>query len=717
LVEPLLNERNLTDFQNTLLNQPFESRIFLEGPYGAGKTTAAVYRLLAMLEAGVRGDQVLVLVPQRTLAAPYYQALRSPQAPAGGMVQSLTLGGLARRAVELFWPLVSEDVGFARPQSPPTFLTIETAQYYMAYLVRPLIEENGYFEGLVIDRNRLYSQIIDNLNKAAVVGFPHEQIGERLSEAWVGEPGQLRVYQDAQDCANRFRTFCLAHNLLDFSLQVEIFRQSIWPLPEYRGYLSSAYRHLIFDNLEEDTPFAYDLLEAWLPELDSALLVYDWHGGYRTFLGADPGLGYRLKDHCQAHLTFADSLVVSAPVQTLGAALGNALGGPPGMESMPLGEDQSGLPQEYLSQALEYTYQRYYPQMLDWVAERIAALVYEQGLPPGEIAVLSPYLSDALRFALAQRLGEQGIAARSFRPSRSLREEPAARCLVTLSTLAHPGWGRAPERFDVAYALMQAIEGMDLVRAQLLASIVYRPGKDAPALSPFDGIQPVVQERISYSLGERYERLRSWLLAAQEGQAEFDHFLARLFGEVLSQPGYGFHHDYDAGQVSANLIESIQKFRWVSGETLAEAGVPLGQEYLSMLADGVIAAQYLGSWWAGPEQAVLLAPAYTFLMSNRPVSVQFWLDVGGRGWSERLFQPLTHPHVLSRRWPRGRIWNDLDEMQAQQEALYRLVVGLLRRCRERLYLGMTQLGESGYEGRGPLLTALQHVLRAASGEL
>ena len=41
-------------------------------------------------------------------------------------------------------------------------------------------------------------------------------------------------------------------------------------------------------------------------------------------------------------------------------------------------------------------------------------------------------------------------------------------------------------------------------------------------------------------------------------------------------------------------------------------------------------------------------------MSNRPVDYQFWLDVGGRGWFERLYQPLTHPYVLSRALAAGR---------------------------------------------------------------
>ena len=138
--------------------------------------------------------------------------------------------------------------------------------------------------------------------------------------------------------------------------------------------------------------------------------------------------------------------------------------------------------------------------------------------------------------------------------------------------------------------------------------------------------------------------------------------------------------------------------------------IALGQEYLAMLQDGVIAAQYVAAWNVAPQDAVLLAPAYTFLMSNRPVDVQFWLDAGSGGWVERLFQPLTHPYVLSRHWPRARIWTDADEVEANNATLARLLNGLLLRCRVKIYLGLTELGESGYEQRGALLRAFNRVL-------
>jgi hypothetical protein len=741
----------LSDRQLALIERPIGSKIFLEGHAGTGKTTAGVGRLLHLLTSGVPAGTILVVVPQRTLATPYYEALRLPELAAGGQVTILTVGGLARRVVDLFWPLIAGKAGFGQPDQPPTFLTLETAQYYMARLVGPLLDQ-GYFETVTIGRNRLYSQILDNLNKAAVVGFPYTGIGERLQAAWGGEHSQRRIYDEAQACATRFRGYCLAHNLLDFSLQLEVFVKHLWTLPLCRDYLLARYTHLIVDNIEEDTPVAHDLLGEWLPHCRSALLIYDREAGYRRFLGADPQNAYTLKKQCQEQVAFTESYVTSPDLQTLGHQLARSLNRPTETPRPASGRGR-GRGSGDVRTVLVYEYHRYHPQMLDWVAAEIARLVHDQNVPSGEIVVLAPFLTDALRFSLMNRLERQGVPARSHRPSRALREEPATRCLLTLAAIAHPQWGICPSRFDVAYALMQAIDGMDLVRAQLLAEIVYRVREDVPTLSSFDQIKPDVQERITFVLGGRYEALRTWIedyvansQAAPSpalphggretknwspqlvGGMELDHFLSRLFGEVLSQAGYGFHRNYDAGEVAANLIESVQKFRYSlfairyspfaeEGPGLSPAeGKPLGQEYVEMVQDGVVAAQYIRSWQLQPEDAVLLAPAYTFLMSNRPVDYQFWLNAGSGGWWERLYQPLTHPYVLGRGWPRHEVWTDADEFETRQEALYRLTLGLIRRCRRKIYLGLSELGEQGYEQQGPLLQAIQRVLRRLPAE-
>jgi hypothetical protein len=138
----------------------------------------------------------------------------------------------------------------------------------------------------------------------------------------------------------------------------------------------------------------------------------------------------------------------------------------------------------------------------------------------------------------------------------------------------------------------------------------------------------------------------------------------------------------------------------------------VGKEYIQMAIDGVIAAQYMPSWQTQEEDAVFIAPAYTFLIRNYPVEVQFWLDVGNRSWAERLYQPLTHPYVLSRNWVSGKVWTDVEEVETGKKVLYALVFGLLNRCRRKVYLGLNEYNEQGYEQRGPLLQAFHRILQS-----
>ncbi len=692
-----------TTTQQQVIHAPLDAHIFLEGSAGTGKTCVGVARLRYLIGSGVPGGQILVMAPQRTLAAPYQELMDSAVTINGSPPTILTLGGLARRMVDLFFPLVAADYGLD-PTRRPTFLSLETAQYYMARVVTPFIEQEGYFGTVSINRGRLYSQIIDNLNKAAVVGFPHTDIERRLRWAAVDE-AQRQVYKQVQACATAFRGYCIAHNLLDFSLQVEVFTRALWSLEPVRAYLDKQYRHLIYENVEEDTPVAHDLIADWLSHFESALIIQDSEAGYRQFLGADSEHTDLLRGQCETNVALADSFVQSADLAALRTAFIDAL--VPGDEEIDT-EIGIGDPQG----AIWYDSYHFYTELLDGVAEQVQSLVHDMGVPPSEIVIIAPYVPDALQFALLTRLAAADVPVRTHRPSRPLRQERPVRALLSLARLAHPDWRRPPSAQDLAQALAVAVDGLDPVRAQLLVTVLYRNG----ALYPFAQVIPQMQTRITYGIGERYDLLFDWLHAyADDEPLALDHFWSRLFGEVLSQPGFGFHADFDAAALAADLIDSARKFRQLI--QMPPVDKPFAQEYVEMMESGVIADQYLRRWQldeAGAD-AVLIAPAYTFLLRNVSVAYQFWLGIGGRSWVERLYQPLTHPHVLSRRWPENMPWTDADEQAAQYEALRRLVNGLIRRCRGQIYMGFSALNERGYEQRGPLLEALDRMLRRLLG--
>ncbi len=707
----------LTAEQEEIAALPAAGKIFLSGAFGAGKTTVGVRRLRHLIDAGVPAHSMLVLVPQKRLALPYYAEVRNPRRKAGAEVTVATLGSLSHQIVSLFWPLIAGQLNLRPPVRPPAFLSLEMVQYLMFKLLEPEIERYDYFNSVKIGRTRLFGQIADNLNKSALVGFPHTLIAQRLKTALPGDEERLHIFEDAQACANLFRNYCVEHNLLDFSRQVSLFIEQLWQLDVPRAYLTGRYKHIIADNLEEDTPATHKLLREWLPACRSALLIYDTGAGYRRFLGADEISARRLETLCETQRSLEAPRVMARPMQALLAEL----------RELMTGVEESGVPKRKgrARRAIEFNpaaKSRFHTQMLDWVADSVAALVDEKRVKPDKIVILAPLLSDSLRFSLVTRLESQGVATYTLRPSRPLHAEPAVRALITIAKLAHPDWQIEPKyqvkKFDVVQMLMSVIGEIDLARASLLADVRFSRG----ALLPFSGItaNPEIRARISEVFGERYDKLVSWLVswidAGQAAQPEpplpVDAFFSRLFGEVLSQKGFGFHRAFDEARIISNLIDSARGFR----QTIKQIGdeVNIGQEYVKMVDAGILADQYEPKEWKKRPKAVLIAPAYTFLLSNQAVDYQFWINLDSPAWARRLHQPLTQPYVLSQQWPPGQIWTDLHERQTSRELLLRVVTGLVKRCRRKIFIGYSKFDERGYEQEGELRTVFDFLLRGLS---
>jgi hypothetical protein len=690
-----LTKADLTDDQRRSVEHSLQSKVYLDGPAGAGKTTVGILRASELIEKGVSPASILILVPQRNLGKPFRTQFRSSSGT-GELPEVVTIAGLARRMVDLYWPMIAESAGFLKPGEPPRFLTLETAQYHMSRVVGPYLDD-GYFESLNLDRYRLYRQILDNLNKAAVVGFPLSEIGERLSEAWIGPEQQALIYMQAQQCAQRFRAACYEENLVDYSLQYELFVHHVESIAEFRDSLTEQYAHLIVDNVEEETPQGHDFIGRWLSSFDSALIIEDCGGGYSRFLGADPDHAGNLREICDESDHIGGTFVMSKAVQDFSRRLFDSINA------------KKIQPREMLGEAVVVHSSDYLPELLEWIVAEVSLLL-DQGVGASEIAIVSPFVSDSLRFLLTDKLDEKGIRWVSHRPSRAIADEAYNRCLLTIAALAYRDWQISPPREVVAQGLMIAIDGLDLVRATLLANTIYRPVGGAPELSPFEQLRPDMQERIGFANGQKYENLRIWIDQFNGSpQDHLDQFLGRLFGELLSQHGYGFHNQMDAGRAAAAMIASVQKFRTathINGGSRQE----LGREYYRLIHEGLLAAQYVVRERKTEEQAVLIAPAFTYLTMGQRSDVQFWLDIGNPAWAERLYQPLTHPYVLSRNWERGERWTDEDEWRVRREIAATVTTGLSRRCRKKIYLCHASYGEQGLKQQGILLNAVQRML-------
>ena len=705
-------EDKLSALQRRIVSFPRlgSESLFVEGVPGTGKSTALMSRLASLLREGRRPYEILVLVPQRAQVERFERAISGLRAPTRGGVDILTFNSLARRSVALFWPLVARPAGFGHPEREATFLTIETAQYYMWRLVQPLMDQEGYFSDVAIRRERLLSQLIDNVNKSALVGFDHSDIYNRLRGAWTGSPDHLHRYWQAQDCALRFRAYCLAHNLLDFSLTTEVFHRYLFPHAVYRNYFSARYRHLLVDNLEENVPVAQDLIGWAIPRCASSVLALDDGGGHRIFLGADARGAQVLGEHCTQRLRLEQTWGCTPDLLALSRAITTALK----VNARP--SPTTGSPAAAI---LDQGGGKYWISMIRWVAERIHELV-EGGAAPDQIAIVAPYVSEVMRFAVDEELGRYQLKLHLLRPATPLREDPIVRGILVLALLAHPDWtidvGGAPYKLpldDVALALRVALAELDPIRARRLAARATM--SDAPLLADLTTARAGVDQRdlgnlwrqVGYQVRECYSSLQEWVAIYRSGEAEhLDLWLMRLFGDLLSRPGFGLFNAPERARAYGRLVESVAKFRKAVGED-PNLTLDPSREYVQLTLGGIASAEYLLDWPRDlPADAISLSPALTYLTREMRSRYQFWIDLGSDGWWNRPNQPLTQPYVLSRNWPVGQLWRDVEDEQAKREALAGVVRGLTHRCAEGVYLGYSELGIDGTEQKGRLQRAI-----------
>ncbi|MGI6259939.1 MAG: DEAD/DEAH box helicase family protein [Anaerolineaceae bacterium] len=669
--------------------------LFLRGNASTGKTTAALLRLETILhsQASGVGESVLVLVPQRSLGSPYQDFLSKQMSMASDQVSVLTMSSLLRRMIDLFWPLLASYQLFKHPYEKPAFLTLETSQFYMSQIVEPMLAQ-GKFSTISLPLYRLCSQLVDNLNKSALVGFSYKEIGSRLSSAWMGDASRQNVYGDVQEAVTKFRQLCLDNNLLDFSLQVELFKNYLWNNQSLQKYIQNQYHHIIYDNCEEDPPYVHDILIDWLPSFKSSLVIFDENSGFRSFLGADPTSALRLSKSAVTTLQTTQNFVSSKPLQELGNCF--------------LDLQNCKVSGDLINETLVFPKERirFFPDLLATLTKDIAHLLNEKGVSPDQIAILSPFVSESMQFSLEDLFSENGLKLLVQQPSMPMAQNAVVKTAVTLAKLSHPDWNLGSKSHTVSAALSLAIKDLDLVRSHLILG-----GFNTEKLNLLSLPEPGdVGERVPGHLIDKYEHLREWLTGIDPDEP-LDRFLSRLFGEVLSQPDYGFHNDLQAGTGIAMLMESYRKFAQSLKIRTEVKASHIGRHFIESLENGLIPALYLSSWERQTSDQVLLAPVTSFLMRNEPVAYQFWLNIGSKGWYERLEQPLTHPIVLSRNWNIGRQWTSDDELAYNKQNLTKIINSLISRCSEKIYLYTSDYNESGVEERGQLLTFFQNLLR------
>jgi hypothetical protein len=673
-----------------------EGSLFALGPAGVGKSTALQQRLLRLLDSGESAYNILLLVAEPEQRPPFLAALHQSRPVPYAELSVVYYYELAREMTTLFWPLVARPAGFARPFQPPTFLSYDLAQLLMWQTITPMLNE-GAFGDVRLRPQQIISQLLDTLNRAALNGLTLAEAVRRQVTTWAGESDFLRHLEEAAEAARRFRQRCLERSLLDLSLIVETFDRQIVHHPEFHRYFKERYRHLLVDNVEEQTPAGQNFITNLMPHMVSATIVYDAGGGYKRFMAADPAGANQFRKLCAQTVEFgpAPSFTSSPALDHLANLVENYLLN----SKKPTAEAAQAVAAPVLG--------RYRREIVAGLAPVLHRL-RQEGVAPQEMAIITPYLDGALRYSLTQMLQEAGLPYYLLRRRSSPREEPRIRAWLTWLALAHPTWDVRPAAYDVAEALSLTLAGMDAARAALTTQLLY----DAvvPALRPSTNLAEAQVERIGAELVDQVELLRQWLLA-EGGRHPVDLFLHRLFNDLLARPPFRQEPDLAGAAVCDWLVRTAARLQEAAPAMGSE---PVGPTFIAGIQQGLVTADPPDLGDPPDPNGIMIATIYAYLLAGKPVRVQVWLEAAATGWWEIPRQPLSNAFVLAQSWRDDRPWTMEEDFAIRNQLLSRIARGLAARCREQVILAHSELDRRGQRQEGPLWRAIQPMLRAVS---
>lgn len=620
--------------------------------------------------------RTLVLVPNRALMDRVFRTQ-----PGLAQSQVFTYFGFVQRELTRFWPLAEPALPPGSPVLAPVFLTTDTIQFILEHLVKKH-QRAGWFKGVVASPDRIAIQIADNLNKVAVAGLDRNKIAAYLKSALPGMGG-TPAFDQLQEVAGEFVDLCLEARLLNYSLAVELY-QVLCRSPVYLRQLTSEVRQMVVLSLDETVPAAQDLIGLLLDTVDFACLTYSIDGGHSIFFGADPTGAENLAVRCKMrHL----ENLTPCPETTLrwSGELARAI----------LGEGYHPAPCPILMEPVEADLRT---ELIAGVGQRILKLL-DLGAPPREIAVIAPFVDRVLEFALDRELAPRGITVNNITRSSRLLDDPYALALVTLAELAHPHWNMDPG-FGNILETMNLVLDLDPVRSGLIAG--HAATSSPPGLT---GLPPLARSRVGYAATEKYDRLARWLQEyAPRPELPVDMFLQRVFGEILSP----LRPTREQISSCSGIITAAVKFTTALGKLGRHFPEPAGKYFVRMIRSGTLAAESLARPEPKPDTVILSTP-YAYLTGGLSSQYQFWLDVSSETWFRSDARELSNPHILSRRWAPGQIWDDETDQRIRRKNCARTVKALARRCARGLIPAASQYSSFGWEQPGTLGDLIERV--------
>ena len=622
--------------------------------------------------------------------------------------------GFFEDEVMLFWSLLIQNLGLKAQF--PVRLRPENEQELATSLWRVELDDAIGRSG--ISEARLVRRILDLMQLATLGGIAIADIPTLLEQGLPQQTDELGSDlplppETVCEMLQRWRTWCLDRGLLTYSLIAELYGRYLLTDSTYQQHLTQRYQAVLADDVDEYPAIVRHLFEFLLDHNVAGAFSFNADGAVRLGLGADPIYMQGLALRCQQEVL--SDRVVTCLADDLSESIVELVTDPVFFATLPESV-----------QTIQTTTQA---QLLRQTGDVMIKAIQSGQVEPREIALIGPGIDPISRYALAAILTRRGIPVETLNDQRPLSSSPIIRSLLTLLTLVYPGLGRLVDRDTIAEMLVVLSQKsqtpsdrddefpssfqplsflIDPVRAGLIADHCFEPHPDRPSLLAAATFPR--WDRLGYQTTKAYEELVLWV----DGQR------SQLSQRLLASPVVlldraiqrfflgGSHLPFDQLAALRELIETAQHYWEVDArlrqidKTDAPPSMTVSR-FVQLLRQGTVTANPFPVRPIGPtSNAVTLATVFQYRSSRRSHRWQFWLDVGSTRWLSGVDSLFAAPLFLQD-WS-GKTWTADDTQTSNEQRLRRILLDLLGRAEERIYLCYGDLATNGQEQTGILTT-------------
>ncbi|MEL7037326.1 MAG: recombinase family protein [Cyanobacteria bacterium J06592_8] len=622
---------------------------------------------------------------------------------------STTPLGLIQDDVTLFWPLLVQSLHLKAQF--PVRLRPETEQELATHLWSQELE-TGQLARAGVSPDRIVRQTLDLMQLAAMSGKSVTEIPQILVQGL----GSSEISDSLCFCMGellvQWRQWCLDRGFLTYGILTELY----WHLLKhstYQQHLLRRYRMVLADDVDEYPAIMRSVFEFLLENGKMGAFTFNPTGSIRLGLGADPDYLAQLQQYCQIEeaLDLPSGLAPQLVEPVVSGVIDNSIG---------LAELSTALSDVCSIQTQSRA------DLLRRTAEVIIEVVKTQQVQPDEIAVIGPGLDAIARYTLRAILSHEGIAVQSLQEQRPLLSSPLVRALLTLIALVYPDLGRLVEREAIAEMLVvlsgvkrhsdpaeeasefpqQPLSIIDPVRAGLLADYCFRPDPEHPTLLDVKAFPR--WDRLGYQATQTYTHIVQWI------ERQRQQYQQRLIPSPVSFFDRAIQHFFiptqslraDQLAVLRELIETAIHYWEVHSRLHQRSHIETSSEtiysFIQLLQRGVVSANPYPVKPVIPTEAVTLATIFQYRANRQSHRYHFWLDVGSPLWLSGGASTLWGAPLFWQDW-QGDAWTPEDQINADTRRLHRILLDLLSRVGDRLYLCHSSLAVNGQEQLGPLL--------------